>query len=81
MAASSHKVVAARQAGRIRRSYYSGRREAERFRGMAAAKAGDKFELLHSNDLDEMALATPALVGDRLLLHTENRLYSIRKKS
>ena len=43
--------------------------------------AGDKFELLHSNDLDEMALATPALVGDRLLLRTENRLYSIRKKS
>jgi outer membrane protein assembly factor BamB len=43
--------------------------------------AGDKFELRHSNDLDEMALATPALVGDRLLLRTENRLYSIRKKS
>jgi hypothetical protein len=37
--------------------------------------------LLHSNDLDEMALATPALAGDRLLLRTENRLYSIRKKS
>jgi len=46
-----------------------------------AIAAGDKFELLHSNDLDEMALATPALVGDRLLLRTENRLYSIRKKS
>jgi outer membrane protein assembly factor BamB len=43
--------------------------------------AGDKFELRHSNDLDEMALATPALVGDRLLLRTENHLYSIRKKS
>lgn len=43
--------------------------------------AGDKFELRHTNDLDEMALATPALVGDRLLLRTENRLYSIRKKS
>jgi hypothetical protein len=25
-----------------------------------------------------MALATPALVGDRLILRTENRLYSIR---
>jgi outer membrane protein assembly factor BamB len=43
--------------------------------------AGDKFELLHSNDLDEMALATPALVGDRLLVRTESRLYSIRKRS
>ena len=42
--------------------------------------AGDKFELLHSNDLDEMALATPAFVGDRLLVRTEHRLYSIPKK-
>lgn len=43
--------------------------------------SGDKFEVLHSNDLDEMALATPALVGDRLLLRTENHLYSIRSKN
>jgi outer membrane protein assembly factor BamB len=43
--------------------------------------AGNKFEVFHSNDLDEMALATPALVGDRLILRTENHLYSIRKKS
>jgi len=42
--------------------------------------AGDNYELLKVNDLDEMALATPALVGDRLLLRTENRLYSIRQK-
>jgi outer membrane protein assembly factor BamB len=41
-------------------------------------RAGDKYELLDSNDLDEMALATPALVGDRLILRTENHLYSIR---
>jgi len=25
-----------------------------------------------------MALATPALIGDRLILRTENHLYSIR---
>ena len=43
--------------------------------------AGDKFELRHSNDLDEMALATPALVADRLLVRTEKHLYSIRQKS
>jgi len=43
-------------------------------------RAGDKYELLDSNDLDEMALATPALVGDRLILRTENHLYSIRNK-
>jgi outer membrane protein assembly factor BamB len=41
-------------------------------------RAGDKFELLGSNDLADMALATPALVGDRLILRTEKHLYSIR---
>jgi outer membrane protein assembly factor BamB len=40
--------------------------------------AGEKFELLHVNPLDEMAQATPAISGDRLLLRTESRLYSIR---
>jgi outer membrane protein assembly factor BamB len=42
--------------------------------------AGEKFELLHVNLLDEMAQATPAIIGDRLLLRTESRLYSIRKR-
>jgi len=37
--------------------------------------------LIDSNELDEMPLASPALVADRLLLRTEKRLYSIRKKS
>ncbi len=43
--------------------------------------AGEKFELLRINPLDEMAQATPAIVGDRLLLRTESRLYSIRNKN
>lgn len=43
--------------------------------------AGEKFELLRVNPLDEMAQATPAIVGDRLLLRTESKLYSIRSKS
>ena len=42
--------------------------------------AGDTFKLLHVNPLDEMAQATPAIVGDRLLLRTEGRLYSIRRR-
>ncbi len=42
--------------------------------------AGDKYQLLKVNDLEEMSLATPALVGDRLLLRTETRMYSIRKR-
>ena len=41
-------------------------------------KAGEKFELLDTNALEEMALATPAIIGDRLLVRTENHLYSIR---
>lgn len=43
--------------------------------------AGEKFGLLHVNLQDEMAQATPAIVGDRLLLRTEGRLYSIRNKN
>ena len=43
--------------------------------------AGEEFRLLHVNELDDMAQASPALVGDRLLIRTEQRLYSIRRKA
>ena len=43
--------------------------------------AGETFKLLHINELDEMAQATPAIVGERLLLRTETKLYSIRRKN
>jgi outer membrane protein assembly factor BamB len=43
-------------------------------------KAGPTFEVLHVNSQDEMAQATPAIVGDRLLLRTETKLYSIRRE-
>jgi outer membrane protein assembly factor BamB len=43
-------------------------------------KAGATFELLRVNSQGEMALATPAIAGDRLLLRTETKLYSIRGK-
>ncbi len=44
-------------------------------------KAGPEYELLGTNDLgeDEMAMATPAIVGNKLLLRTESRLYCIQK--
>jgi outer membrane protein assembly factor BamB len=42
--------------------------------------AGPEYKLLRSNDLDEFTLATPALVGDRLILRTESQLYSIRQR-
>jgi outer membrane protein assembly factor BamB len=41
--------------------------------------AGEQFKLLHVNELDDMAQASPALVGERLLIRTEHRLYSIRR--
>jgi outer membrane protein assembly factor BamB len=41
-------------------------------------KAGPKFELIGKNSLNEMCMATPAIVGRNLLLRTESRLYRIR---
>ena len=41
-------------------------------------KAGEEFELLGINALNEFVLATPAIVDDRLLLRTQSKLYSIR---
>ena len=43
--------------------------------------AGATFQLLHVNELDDMALASPALAGDRLVMRTEHRLYSIRRST
>ncbi len=40
---------------------------------------GDEFKLLHVNALDDMTQASPALVGERLLIRTESKLYSIRQ--
>jgi len=44
-------------------------------------RAGDRFELLHTNKLaaDDMCMATPALVGDRLLIRTAARMYCLRR--
>jgi outer membrane protein assembly factor BamB len=46
-------------------------------------RAGDKFEVLGRNTLsdDDACLATPAMIGDRLLLRTSSRIYCIRKKA
>jgi outer membrane protein assembly factor BamB len=41
---------------------------------------GEQFQLSHVNALDDMVLASPALVGERLLIRTEHRLYSIRRR-
>ncbi len=43
--------------------------------------SSDELEILHTNSLaeDDMAMATPAIVGDRLLIRTAPRLYCIRE--
>ena len=42
---------------------------------------GAEFKLSHINELDDFVQASPALVGERLLIRTERKLYSIRQKS
>jgi outer membrane protein assembly factor BamB len=44
-------------------------------------RAGEDFELLYSNPLeeDDMTLACPAIVGDRILIRTAGRLYCIQQ--
>ena len=42
---------------------------------------GEEFKLSHVNELDDFTQASPALVGERLLIRTEHRLYSIRRKA
>jgi outer membrane protein assembly factor BamB len=41
--------------------------------------AGESLKVLRVNTLDEMTLATPAIIEDRLLIRTESLLYSIRR--
>ena len=48
--------------------------------GWFVLRAGDTFELLHTNPLldDDMCTATPAIADDRLLIRTSARLDCIR---
>ena len=41
-------------------------------------EAGESYKLLHVNELEDWAMASPAIVGDRLLIRTRSFLYSIR---
>jgi len=43
-------------------------------------QAGATYRLLGVNSLEDWAMATPAIVGDRLLIRTQSRLYSIRNR-
>jgi hypothetical protein len=41
------------------------------------AKAGPKFELLHTNRLDALAIATPSMAQGKLLIRTASRVFCI----
>lgn len=40
-------------------------------------KAGPEFEILETNSLDELCIATPSVVGGRLLIRTLTKLYCV----
>ena len=43
-------------------------------------RAGREYEVMGVNSLGEMAMASPAIAGDRLLIRTRSKMYSIRKE-
>lgn len=43
-------------------------------------EAADQYKLVRVNPLDDFSMATPAIVGDRLLIRTQHHLYSIRNR-
>lgn len=57
------------------RIYIAGRNGAT-----VVAKHGDEFEVLATNQLDEPIDATPALVGNEIIIRGEKSLYSIAEK-
>jgi outer membrane protein assembly factor BamB len=44
-------------------------------------EAANEYKLVRTNSLDDFSMATPAIVGDRLLIRTQHRLYSIRNRN
>ena len=40
-------------------------------------KAGPEFEIVERNNLDELCIASPAIVGDKLLIRTASKLYCL----
>ncbi len=44
-------------------------------------KAGPKFEILGTNSIDELCLATPAIAGDRVIIRTESNVLCIQKET
>ena len=43
-------------------------------------RAGRTFQVLATNDMDDVCMATPALSGDLLLIRTKTMLYALRNQ-
>ena len=43
-------------------------------------RAGEKFELVKQNTMEEMCFATPAIVGDMMIVRTRGHLYGISER-
>ena len=41
---------------------------------------GPEFKIEHTNDLDDLTLATPAIVDGKLLIRTATKLYCLTNK-
>ena len=44
-------------------------------------EASNEYKLERVNSLDDFSMATPAIVGDRLLIRTQHKLWSIKNKN
>jgi outer membrane protein assembly factor BamB len=44
-------------------------------------RAGRQFEVLATNDMDDVCMATPALSGDLLIVRTKSHLYALRNQA
>ena len=42
--------------------------------------AGDRFELLKTNSMNEPVMATPAISGGTLIVRTQHQVYGIRQR-
>jgi outer membrane protein assembly factor BamB len=48
---------------------------------VSVIKAGARWEMLSSGDLDEQVIATPAIAGGRMYVRTEGTLYCFGEKA
>jgi outer membrane protein assembly factor BamB len=48
---------------------------------VVVVRAGRKFEVLATNEMNDVCMATPALAGDMMLVRTKGHLYALRNQT